>query len=59
MKSTLIQMSEVIKRAAETKAAVLKLKAAQQMDFVSRNLSIITVAGITIILLVIVNLGNI
>lgn len=52
-------MSEVIKRAAETKAAVLKLKAAQQMGFVSRNLSIITVAGITVILLVIVNLGNI
>jgi len=59
MKSTLMQMSEVIKRAAETKAAVVKLKAAQQMGFVSRNFSIVAIAGITVMLLVILNLGNI
>ncbi len=59
MKSTLIHMGDVIKRAAETKAAVLKLKAAQQVSFLARNLSIVTIAGITVILLVIINLGNI
>ncbi len=52
-------MGDVIKRAAETKAAVLKLKAAQQVSFLARNLSIVTIAGITVILLVIINLGNI
>ena len=58
MKSTFIHMSDVIKRAAETKAALIKLKAAQKMGFISRNLSILTIAGITLVLLVIINIGN-
>lgn len=51
-------MSDLIKRAAETKAAIIKLKAAQKIGFISRNLSIITIAGITLVLLVIINIGN-
>ena len=56
MKSTFIHIGDVIKRAAETRAAVIKLKAAQKMGFISRNLSIITIAGITLFLLVIINI---
>ncbi len=59
MKSTLIHIGDVIKRAAETRAAILKLKAAEKMSFLSRNLSIIAIAGITLFLLVIINIGNI
>jgi len=51
-------MSDVIKRAAETKAAIIKLKAAQKIGFISRNLSIIAIAGITLVLLVIINIGT-
>lgn len=59
MKSPLIQMSDVIRRAAETRAAFYRMKAAQKMGFISRNLSIITIAGITLFLLVIINIGMI
>jgi hypothetical protein len=58
MKSTFLQIGEVIKRAADTKAAIIKLKTAEQMNFITRNLSIITIAGITLVLLVIINIGN-
>jgi hypothetical protein len=51
-------MSDVIKRAAETRAAMIKFKAAQKISFISRNLSILTIAGITLVLLVIINIGN-
>jgi hypothetical protein len=58
MKSTFNHMSDVIKRAAETRAAMIKLRAAQKIGFISRNLSILTIAGITLVLLVIINIGN-
>jgi hypothetical protein len=51
-------MSDVIRRAAETRAAIIKLKASQKMNFISRNLSILTIAGITLVLLVIINIGS-
>lgn len=58
MKYTFNYIGDVIKRAAETRASLIKMRAAEKMGFVSRNLSIIAIAGITVVLLLILNISQ-
>ena len=52
MKSTLNQIGDIIVRAAETRAAMFKLKSAQKTVFLSADIiSIMAIAGITILIL--------
>lgn len=52
MKSTLIQISDIIVMAAETKAAMFKLKAYQQSGLLYADIiSIMAITGLTVLIL--------